>query len=256
MVAPCSDIVRRILSGACPFRKTGSHFSGTCAREATKHETKQQPHSHHPCRQPAAAGRSAGDDGRQREGRRARSEGLRAAPARGGCGDRQQAGRARHRRHRRRRIFEAELRDLYQPAAGRLRDRHDRQPHQPMVAVARSARVSGILQLARQCRTAAAAEHGLHRADHLQGPRPGQTRHREFQGRARQREAGRGVHAGDLAVERRGPAPERLLQDPRGIPVRHRRCIGRGIQGDRRRRFSHSDRRSAARVLLHAQART
>ena len=57
--------------------------------------------------------------------------------------------------------------------------------HQSMVDVARSAGVSGLLQRARQCRTAAAAEHGLHRAGHLQGPRSRQTRHREFQGRAR-----------------------------------------------------------------------
>ena len=118
---------------------------------------------------------------------------------------------------RRRRVLQAELRHLYQRAAGRLRGRQGVERPESLAQIARGAGVSRILQHAGRARAAAAAEHDLHRADHLQGPRPRQARHRQFQGRARQREAGRGVHAGDLALERRGPAQERLLQDRGGI---------------------------------------
>ena len=72
---------------------------------------------------------------------------------------------------------------------------------------------------------------------------------------AQRRQAGRGLHAGHFAFERGGLAAQRLLQDRRGIRVRHRRRDARGIQGDRGRRLPAADRRSAPRHLLHRAAR-
>ena len=71
--------------------------------------------------------------------------------------------------------------------------------------LARGAVVSGILRRRRHVGLAP-DPHGLHRADHLQGPRAAAARHRQPQGRAQRRQGRGSLHAGDLAVEHRGLA--------------------------------------------------
>ena len=58
------------------------------------------------------------------------------------------------------------------------------------------------------------AAHGLHRPDLLQGPRAAPGRHRQPEGGAGGSGRRGGVHAGDLAVQRRGLAAERATTRP------------------------------------------
>ncbi len=112
-------------------------------------------------------------------------------------------------------------------------------------------RISRILR--GRPRRLAAAPHGLHRARHLQGPRAAPARHRQSQGGDEDGGRERGIHAFDLAVERRGVAAQRLLQEAGGLHRRDRRRDARGIQGDRRCRPAAADRRPPARLTLSSE---
>ena len=233
---------------AAASRRAGSIRTQT--GHAMQHSTKRILTTHAgSLPRPRRSARHAGGQGAGPAGRRGRP---RRAAARRGEGDRAKADRARHRHRRRRRILQAELRHLRQRTARRLRGRQRSAAARPLGRLARGDLVPGVLR--GDPRRLAAEPDDLHRADHLQGPRAIAARHREPQGRA-QRLQGRGVHAVDLAVQHRGVAAQRLLQDPGGICRRHRRGDARGIQGDRRCGLPLADRRSAARLLLPGVAR-
>ena len=112
---------------------------------------------------------------------------------------------------------QAELRHLRQRAARRLRadDRRRRRAAfgRPRArrAIPRFYQRSSATRRARRPRAWSAPARSPTRA--TRAP----ARHRQPQGRARGRERRRSVHAGDLAVQRRGLAPQRILQDRRGV---------------------------------------
>ena len=222
--------------------------------EPRPNENKQRSHSHHSCRQPAAARRSARRGRGQGAGQAGRREGPCRAAARRRGRDRAPADRARHRRDRRRRVRQAELRLLCQRAPRRLRDRQGGAARQPMGELARSQILSRVL--CRRARVRAPEPHGVHCVHHLSRQGAIAGRHRQPEGRSRWRRAGGGVHAGDLADQRGGLAAQRLLQDRGGVSVRAGRCATRGIRGDRAGGISAAGRRPASRHLLDQGARS
>ncbi len=191
-----------------------------------------------------ARGQGAGPAGRRGQ--------ARGAAAGRGEGDRAEADRPRHRHRRRRRILQAKLRDLRQRTAWRLRGGQRGAAARTLGRLARGDLLPRVLR--GDPRRLAAEPHDLHRTDHLQGPRATAARHQEPQGCA-QRLEDRSLHAVDLAIQHRGVAAQRLLQDAGGVCRRHRRGDARGIQGDRRCGLPSADRRSAARLLLPGVAR-
>ena len=141
------------------------------------------------------------------------------ARARGGRRGGQEAGRRRHRPRQRRRNVEAELRHLHQGPARRLRRhrQHLRLPGPRRLPEAGAARV-------RRSRPLAAQDAGLQRAD--QRARPAGARATDvdnLKAALARREGGRRLHERRLA--RRGVAvlPQRPLQGPRDLYLRHRR---------------------------------
>ena len=97
---------------------------------------------------------------------------------------------------------------------------------------------------------ATTTEADLRRPDQIY--RAGRTaaRHRQLQGRAQEREGGRGLSAGRRAGERDPRPQERVLQKRRGTADRDRRSDAHRIQDDRRCRLPAAARRCAQRGHL------
>ena len=119
---------------------------------------------------------------------------------------------------------------------------------------AREPRVSDVLQGRLAFRHAADALR-LHRSAQICRAEAARGRHRQSQGRAERRVAGRRVHAVGVAVELRRPDGEPALSRRGGASLCGRRGAARGIPGDRRRGLHRADRRSAIGDELHAQSR-
>ena len=111
------------------------------------------------------------------------------------------------------------------PSAGARRP-----PRPPEICrILRRARRHG-LSLVEFARRAAS---GVHRPDRLCRPAGGARRSRELQGGTGQGDGGGGVHHRRRARQLR-PAAEPVLRLGRGVPLRPRRGIARGIPGHRR----------------------
>ena len=209
-------------------------------------------HSDHPCRQPAAAGRSAGDDPGE-AARASRSTQAACAPRqeRGRRG-RAQAGRSRHRHRRRWRDGAVRLYPLCQRASRRHRAERKSARAAPTTGASRANtwRFPNLRHGPRRCRAAAGQDRphalGVHRPDLLQGPGRAAARHRQSEGGARRGRLRGSLHAGGVAGQPRQLEPQRVLQDRGRIPLRARRGAARGIPGDHRCRPRPADRRPAA----------
>ncbi len=111
----------------------------------------------------------------------------------------------------------------------------------PLAGARRPARPAEICRVLRRARRhqfsviefARRAASGVHRPDRLYRPAGGARRSRELQGGTGQGDGGGGVHHRRRARQLR-PAAEPVLRLGRGVPVRPRRGVARGIPGHRR----------------------